>query len=107
MRPDDNGDIDISGRTAVSTCITLPPERNCLTVVNTGRNLDINLVLLADISGTAARFAGLMNNLAFSAAARALPDRLGHAERRTLLRHLLPAAMTVRTHLRRCARFTA
>ena len=74
MRPYNDGDIDISRRAAVCSGVAFAAQRNCLSVIDTGRNLHIDLMLLADISRTTARFARLMNDFTLAAASRALAD---------------------------------
>ena len=64
-------------------------------------------MLPADESGTAACLARLVNDFSAAIASRALPDRLRHPERCTLLCHFLPAAVAVGADFRRCSRLAA
>ena len=103
VRTDGNRYEQIACRAAVYTGITLTALLDGLTIVDTGRNVDLELAGLADTTLTAALRTRLLDDLAGAAAVRAGALRLEHAERRALSLRNNTGAAAVRTGLRRGA----
>ena len=80
MRSHDYRNEKVSVLAAVYSGIPLSAERYRLSVVYSGGDGDIDLVLLSDASHSAAGLAGLVYDPARSAAFLAGASRLGHAE---------------------------
>ena len=103
VRTDGNRYEQIACRAAVYAGIALTALLDGLTIVDTGRNVDLELAGLADTTLTAALRARLLDDLAGAAAVRAGALRLEHAERRALGLRNNAGAAAVRTGLRRGA----
>src|SRR5699024_5756144 len=84
VRPDGHGHEQVARRAAVDARIALPALLDGLAVVDAGRNVDLELALLAHTALPAALAARLADDLARAAADGTRGLRLEHAERRAL-----------------------
>src|SRR5919197_1334442 len=90
VRADANLDVDVSGPAAQCAGVSLAAQADALTVMDAGRDLDLERALLDHAAGAAALLARILHELARSATrrARARPDELAE----DAARHLAHAA---------------
>ena len=98
-------DIDrheqIPSRTTVDARLTLFTDAYTLTIINTCRNNDLDLLFIRNVSGTTAIRTFIPDNLTGTATIRTGLHVLNRTEQRLLREYYLPLTATFRTSLRR------
>ena len=107
MRDDLDCDQQVSVRASVGTAVALPTDGNCLTIVDTGRNVHIDCAISSDTAFSFAGITRVMDYLSRSSAFRTRSRRGHNAERRSLLRADGSGTAAVLADFRRCAMLTA
>lgn len=95
--PHCDGNCHIAGRAVVDALVTLTAHQESLAVVDTGRDIDLQLPADADTALAAALLTGVLDDLALTAAVRTGADSLHHTKGGALLDGYLAGAMAVGT----------